>query len=339
PCGSAVRTARGAGDNAVRIFAAFQHFNWEAHNLAPALRELGDLTWYDWHAEDWYDQYHPQWHILGKTSMNMELARRVQDAHQVAPLDVFYGYLCGRLIHRGYITYIREGLAIPTLNMTLDDKTHRYSALEPTGFAGMVDIASAFDLCWTSDPTAVAWYEQHGARAIYLPAGANPDVFVPRECARDIGVLFVGKCYGRRAEIVQGLQQRGVDVQAYGQGWPNGPVSTEAMVDLMNRAIITLGIGETTDPALLLLKGRDFEAPMCGAFYLAQDNPELATHYDIGGEIVTWRDVPDLADKCRYYLAHPQEVEQIRRAGAARARAEHTWRRRFEDAFRALGVM
>jgi len=320
----------------MNIFAAFQHFNWEAHNLAPALRELGELTWYDWHPP--YDQYDTGWHYGLKGAMNQEMLRRVVTAHEAAPLDVFYGYLCGRLVYRGYITAIREVLGIPTLNMTLDDKTHRYSALEATGFAGMVDIASAFDLCWTSDPTALEWYEQHGARAIYLPAGANPDVFVPRECARDIPVLFVGKCYGRRAEIIAELQAAGVDVQAYGQGWPNGPVSTEAMVDLINRAAITIGISETADPALLSLKARDFEAPMCGAFYLAQANPELAAHYDIGGEIVTWQDVPDLADKCRHYLAHPQEAEDIRHRAAA-GRMRHTWRRRFEDAFRALGVL
>jgi glycosyltransferase involved in cell wall biosynthesis len=328
----------------MNIFAAFRHFNWERHNLAPALRELGDLTWYDWHAEDGYDQYAGDWHRSdwgrrGKAAMNLVLLERVQETHKRTPLDVFYGYLCGRLVFPAYITAIREHLGIPTLNMTLDDKTHRYSALEPTGFAGMVDIASAFDLCWTSDPTALEWYAEHGARAIYLPAGANPGVFAPRECSRNPSVLFVGKNYGRRAEIVQGLQDAGVDVRPYGQGWPNGPLGTEAMVEAMNRAAITIGISETADPALLSLKARDFEAPMCGAFYLAQANPELAAHYEIGQEIVTWKDVPDLADKCRHYLAHPQEAEAIRRRGAERARREHTWRRRFEDAFGALGVM
>ena len=55
----------------MRIFAAFQHFNWEGHNLAPALRELGDLTWYDWHPP--YDQYDPGWHYGLKGAMNQEL--------------------------------------------------------------------------------------------------------------------------------------------------------------------------------------------------------------------------------------------------------------------------
>jgi hypothetical protein len=319
----------------MRIFAAFQHFNWENHNLTPALKTFGDVVRYDWHPP--YDQYDPGWHYGLKAAMNREMLCRVCDAHQERPIDVFYGYLCGRLVFRGYIELLRV-LGIPTLNMTLDDKTHRYSALEPTGFAGMVDIASAFDLCWTSDPTALDWYAAHGARAIYLPAGANPDVFAPVECARDIDVLFVGKNYGRRAAIVGRLAEAGIDVACYGEGWPRGAVTTPEMVALMNRARITLGIGETADPALLSLKGRDFEAPMCGAFYLTQDNPELAEHYAINLDIVTWRDMGDLVAKCRYYLARPNEAEYIRRHGAECARREHTWRARFEKAFAAMGL-
>jgi hypothetical protein len=319
----------------VRIFAAFQHFNWEEHNLTPALETFGDVVRYDWHPP--YDQYDPGWHYGLKAAMNRELLERVACAHVQQSIDVFYGYLCGRLVFRGYIEAIRL-LGIPTLTMCLDDKTHRYSALEPTGWAGMVDVASAFDLCWTSDPTAVAWYEAHGARAIYLPAGANPDVFVPVECARDIPVLFIGKNYGRRAEIVGRLAEAGISVTCYGEGWPNGTVTTAEMVDLMNRAAITLGIGETGHPALLSLKGRDFEAPMCGAFYLTQHNPELAIHYAIGTEIATWQDEGDLGAKIRHYLARPAEAETIRHAGAARARRDHTWRGRFEAAFAALGL-
>lgn len=319
----------------MRIFGAYRHFNWEEHNLTPALESFGDLVRYDWHPP--YSQYDAGWHYGLKAAMNQEMLRRVVEAHEAAPLDVFYGYLCGRLVFPGYIRAIRM-MGIPTLNMTLDDKTHRYSNLEPTGFAGMVDVASAFDLCWTSDPTAVEWYERIGAKAIYLPAGANPDVFTPRECERDIDILFVGKNYGRRAEIVCDLVEQGLDVEAYGKGWPRGQVSTRQMVDLMNRAVITLGIGETADPRLLSLKGRDFEAPMAGAFYVTQYNPELAEHYELGAEIETWVDTDHLAELCRYYLDNRDEAERIRHAGARRARAFHTWRRRFEDALAVLGA-
>jgi hypothetical protein len=328
----------------MRIFAAFQHFNWEEHNLTPGLQAIGDVVRYDWHPP--YDQYSPGWHYGLKQAMNQEMLERLCAAHEQAPIDVFYGYLCGRLVFRGYVEAIRR-LGIPSLTMCLDDKTHRHSALEPTGWAGMVDVASAFDLCWTSDPTAVAWYESIGARAIYQPAGANPDLFVPVERERDIDVLFVGKRYGRRESVLWHLQENGIHVQAYGQGWDqqnvvkhaHGPVSTPTMVELMNRATITLGLGETGDPALLSLKGRDFEAPMCGAFYLVQHNPELLEHYTAGEHLDTWADLGELARKCRYYLAHREDAERIRRQAAAHSRQHHTWEQRFRRAFAAMGVL
>ncbi len=318
----------------MKIFSAYQHCNWEDANLAPALASFGELVHYDWtQSTPPYDQYARDWHFGGKQRMNAELLAAFGYAQ---PCDLFYGYLCGRHVFRGTLEAIRL-TGVPMLNMSLDDKTHRYSLFEPTGFAGMIDIISAFDLTMTSDPTALDWYAEHGARAIYSPAGANPDVFVPRDCERDIPVLFIGKNYGRRAKIIGQLADAGIDVTCYGQGWPRGPVSTAEMVSLMNRAQITLGIGETGDPALLSLKGRDFEAPMCGAFYLTQYNPELDAHYDYT-EIATWGDVPALVANVRHYQAHPDIAEYMRHNAAIRARRDHTWRRRFEAAFTAMGL-
>jgi len=318
-----------------RIFAAYQDCNWEEANLTPALRSFGEVVRYDWtKSTPPYDQYAADWHYGGKQHMNAEMLRQIVASQ---PLGLFFGYVCGRHVFRGTMEAIRL-LGIPRLGMSLDDKTHRYSVLEPTGWAGMVDIISAFDLTMTSDPTALPWYAEHGARAIYLPAGANPDLFRPQDIERDIPVLFVGKNYGRRAEIIGQLADMGIEVTCYGQGWPYGPVSTEQMVTLMNRAVITLGIGETTDPALLSLKGRDFEAPMAGAFYLTQHNPELADWYEIGTEIETWGELGDLAAKIRYYLGNQQEAEAIRHAGARRAHRDHTWRTRFECALAEMGI-
>ena len=46
----------------------------------------------------------------------------------------------------------------------------------------------------------------------------------------------------------------------------------------------------------------------------------------------------DLLDKARFYLAHQEQAERIRRAGLERARDEHTWQHRFKQLFAALGL-
>ena len=51
-----------------------------------------------------------------------------------------------------------------------------------------------------------------------------------------------------------------------------------------------------------------------------------------------YRDLPDLADKIKYYLAHDDERNQIRLAGLARCRRDHTWHKRFQDSFAQMGL-
>ncbi|MBV9580923.1 MAG: glycosyltransferase family 1 protein, partial [Chloroflexi bacterium] len=45
-----------------------------------------------------------------------------------------------------------------------------------------------------------------------------------------------------------------------------------------------------------------------------------------------------LLEQARFYLAHQELAERIRRAGLERARREHTWQHRFAELFAVLGL-
>jgi len=118
-------------------------------------------------------------------------------------------------------------------------------------------------------------------------------------------------------------------------------VSDEAYVDLFSESKISLGfliLGDThrTRRPLRQVRLREFEAPMAGAFYVTGFLEEIGRHYEIGREIVCYRSIPELVERCRYYLGHEAERERIRRAGYERARRDHTWTRRFEGLFAEL---
>jgi spore maturation protein CgeB len=83
---------------------------------------------------------------------------------------------------------------------------------------------------------------------------------------------------------------------------------------------------------------RDFEAPMCRSCYLTGYSEEIAELYALGREIDTYRDKLELVDKSRFYLANPDVAEKLREAGYRRALADHTWKRRFEELFRIVGL-
>jgi len=100
----------------------------------------------------------------------------------------------------------------------------------------------------------------------------------------------------------------------------------------------TAGASHLIGQRLTHLRLREFEAPMSGALYLTEDQPELAEYFEPGTEVLTYVDRQDLLDKARYYLAHQEAAERIRRAGLCRARQEHTWQHRFRELFGVLGL-
>jgi spore maturation protein CgeB len=129
------------------------------------------------------------------------------------------------------------------------------------------------------------------------------------------------------------------DAKAYG-----GPrLLQQDLVKMFSQSRLSLGFATAGDShlsstRLTHLRLREFEAPMSGALYLTEDQPELAEYFEPGAEVLTYTDKFDLLEKARYYLAHQEAAERIRRAGLRRARAEHTWQHRFTELFAALGL-
>lgn len=319
----------------LRIFAAFADVDWGNNNLQNALEELGEVIRFRW---NFHDQHNQCWHNSGKVRMNQEMLETFLAAHREKPVDVFFGCLSGRTVFPGFIRAINLR-GIRTLNISLDDRDNFIGTLEATGHTGMIDIASAFSLNWTNREEALSHYEAAGARILYLPIGANPQVYKPLETLRDIDASFVGRRDDRRAEIIDALRQQGIKVETFGKGWPSGKISEEETIRIYNRSRINLGFATVADShESFSLKGRDFEIPMSGGLYFTQYHRELGDVYEIGREVVCYHSPEDLAEKIKFYLSHPDKEEEVRLAGHRRAINEHTWTRRCRQAFVALGV-
>jgi len=86
------------------------------------------------------------------------------------------------------------------------------------------------------------------------------------------------------------------------------------------------------------IKGRTFEIPACGGFLLTGDADNLRDYYIDGKEIVIFENKNDLAEKCKYYLEHDAERQQIAEMGYQRTIKEHTYAHRFREIFKALNL-
>ena len=133
--------------------------------------------------------------------------------------------------------------------------------------------------------------------------------------------------------------QSPVDTSAFG-----GPrLLQRDLVRMFSRSRVSLGFataGEShkSQKRMTHLRLREFEAPMSGALYLTEHQPELAEYFEPGQEVLTYSDRDELLDKARFYLARQEQAERIRRNGYLRSIREHTWQHRFRQLFAELGL-
>jgi hypothetical protein len=319
------------------IVAAYHDYNWENVSLRPALEKFGRVHHYDW-AEK-YDHGAREWNASLKAEMNRDLVEFVRGRAREGPVHFLFAYLSGGLVSPETVAAL-SALRIPMVNLALNDKEAFVGKVRGGLATGARDICRHFDLCWTSTRDALEKYCVEGALPVYLPEGANPEVHRPCDVEKTFDVTFVGQRYGNRPAVIAALESAGVRVEAFGPGWPSGPLPIGEMVKMYSRSRINLGFGGVAGHKdTYCLKGRDFEIPMSGGLYLTEQHEELESVFEVGKEIVTYTTHDDLVAKIRRLLACPEEAERIRIAGRKRALREHSWEMRFEKILGLMGLV
>jgi spore maturation protein CgeB len=109
---------------------------------------------------------------------------------------------------------------------------------------------------------------------------------------------------------------------------------------MYSRSLVNLGIGGVAySDRIGCVKGRDFEVPATGGTYLTSYDPDLAELFDIGREILCYRNEIDCVEQIRRCLEDPDWARTLGRAGRARCLRDHTWVTRLCELLRWLGVL
>jgi len=320
----------------LHIFLACYVVSWEKV-LASALELFGKVTTFDWY-ERGFDDLRPDW-LEHRAQMNAAMLKVFHTANRKQPIDAVVGYLSGHNTSPETLQEMARSGAV-VFNFCWDDKMNYRGRKLAGRYRSTAAIAHAVDLNLTNAPDCRIKYLVQGGLALFWPEAAHPDVHCPYDVPFEFDVSFVGQCYSWRPAFIRRLEKLGIKVECFGRGWPNGLLSSEEMVKLYSRSRINLGFASTGySRHLMHLKGRDFEVPMSGGLYLTQNNPELSLVYDVGREIVTYKNERDCVEKIQYLLKNPLQAEAIRSAGRKRALAEHTWEKRFEQIFEMAGIL
>lgn len=207
--------------------------------------------------------------------------------------------------------------------------------------------APCFRWVSTTDSAALDKYHRIGVtRVLKTQWACNHFSYKKLDLPLKYDVTFVGQPHGDRRQVIAALQRAGVSVTAWGEGWENGRLSQEAMIAVFNQSRINLNLSNTYLRGKLFafkhrrdqIKGRNFEIPGCGGFQLSGDADNLEAYFRPDEEIALFRSRAELLDKIRYYLRHENERARIAQAGYERTLREHTYERRFNELFAAMGL-
>jgi spore maturation protein CgeB len=268
-----------------------------------------------------------------------ELIEQVRRAHSEAPIDLFLSYFYSSCATPQAILDIRA-LGIKAVNWYCNAsyQLHLVEEIAPAYDACLVPERYRLDdyramganplYCQEAanpdfyrprrlerDLEIVFVGARYGERPHYvrrlLDAGLNVRVYGPgwgtehlyRRLRRQRLRSLLGKARARLGNSAH--TQSTATVSKIPRDSCGGVLADEELPVIYSRAKIVLGFSSVGDTHLsgervAQIRLRDFEAPMSGAFYIVEHMPELAEFFNIGREIVTYRDADDLIDKCRY---------------------------------------
>jgi spore maturation protein CgeB len=192
-------------------------------------------------------------------------------------------------------------------------------------------IGKYYHAMTTTYPDIIPQYQRDGIPNVLLTQwAANSQTLrepLPAVTCR-YGISFVGAAHGNRSAQIRALQQNGIQVTCFGNGWPNGPVSADRIPDIMQNSVISLNFSNAKGENQI--KARTFEVPGAGGFLLTEHAGGLERYYTAGKEVDVFRNKKEMMDKIEYYLANDDVRDTIARAGFERTRKENTYETRMQ---------
>lgn len=209
---------------------------------------------------------------------------------------------------------------------------------------------TGFDIIFSSFPHFIERFRRQGITAYYQALAFDQRVLdVTGNIEKQFDVTFVGgisqahiqssqfleklsrlvrlECWGYGAETLQAdslLRQR-----HHGEAWGLD------MFTILRKSLITINRhGEVAENYANNM--RLFEATGCGAMLFTDYKDNLNELFEIGSEIVAYRNAEEAASLIEYYLQHPQEARAIAQNGQQRTLRDHTYAKRMEQTVEIL---
>jgi spore maturation protein CgeB len=208
----------------------------------------------------------------------------------------------------------------------------------PANMRGMGLLSDAWDHIFLKDTDAVMKFRRVGLNAELLHEAMNPSWHHPMADREHDRLAVAGSFYGYRQILVLRLMQHGVAVDLYGGRLPRW-VAPEIAQRHTGRFIVREDKSRVFGAALGCLNStslsegnslncRAFEVAGAGGLQFLEYRPALEQCFDPGRELLAFHTFEQLLELIQWAKRDRAGAQAVRRAGAARALAEHTYRHR-----------
>ena len=308
---------------------------------------------------------------MGRDEMN---ARLIQTVEEKKP-DLLFCFLFTEEIKKETIEYITKKTKTKTFNWFGDD--HWRFPVYSRFWASLFTFVATTDARAFTQYRSAGILNVIKTQWAANPFTFKPQD--PSKNPGSYNITFFGQKYGNRGGYIDALTKAGLSAKGHGRGWPaGGGIEQQEMLDIFSYSKINLNFTETPyygfkkklnlfaklfvkkemgkyslnvgnffknfEAAIgtqrRTIKSRTFEVPACGGFLLTGvSDDDLNEYYEIGKEVAVFKNIDDLVAKCKYYMEHEDERQQIAKAGFERTIREHTYVHRFKEIFKYMGLM
>ena len=240
------------------------------------------------------------------------------------------------------IRYFKKELGIPCISYQWDDPFYSFP-----GATGGDDYRthnfergiSDYERIFVFDKYYIEEIQNKGGQNVsYLPLAADDELFKRltitenEQAMYGHDVCFVGMPFQNRIDILNALN--GFNVGVFGDYWGRnrdkidgnyfkGKASGETVRKIYCASKIVLNINHPQSKNGM--NTRTFEIPSCEAFGIVDYISGIEELFNVGEEIVCYKNIVELKELITYYLGHPGERDAIAKKGYERVKQEHTW--------------
>lgn len=205
-------------------------------------------------------------------------------------------------------------------------------------------LGNSIDLTLFCNDEDVHTFDESGYDADYLQIGYDEHVFTPEGTKGEYGdIVFMGNNYHAgmnypltnfRAEMVNTLKAKyGDKFKVYGNNWEfkDGNFMFNESKEAECYRSCKIGINVSHFDRSRYTSDRMFRLMGSGAFCLTKWYPNIEKDFEDGVHLRVWKTLDELNELIDYYMAHPEEREQIAKAGQQHVLATCTWEKRINQ--------